>query len=134
VHDSSVDLAGTAGEATGSKKKAVDTLFETLNAATNQMKEMQQQANDRKKAAVATQDSDTTTKQWAEYSQFVDRFTDIVGVPAKLPLFRLLAIRIRKLERLLGISDNDSALLGVHGIPTEVVTTSSSGRDTESDL
>ena len=61
-------------------------------------------------------------QHWDEYIKVVDRFTDIIDIPAKLPMLRVLAICIRKLEKVVGIPRNQSELLGVNGIPLEVTT------------
>jgi hypothetical protein len=121
---STVDMTGNAGDAlhtTGGRKKAVDAIFETLTNATSQIKEMQQQSTQRRTTVENVTAEGESSKHWDEYIKVVDKFTDILGVPAKLPLLRVLAIRIRKLEKLLGIPADQSVLQGVDGIPLEVM-------------
>ena len=131
--DSSVDLTGNAGEAasnTGKKSIAVDAIIESINTATTTIKDMQNSANERKMTAAERESS----KHWDDYIKVVDKFTDIIDVPSKLPLLRVLAIRIRKLEKLVGIPQEHSVLQGVDGIPLEVITNADETETATSDI
>jgi hypothetical protein len=129
--DSSVDLTGNAGEAApGKKTKAVDVIIASINTATSTIKELQESAEERKKSRV----EDESKQHWDEYIKVVDKFTDIVDIVAKRPLLRVLAIRIRKLERLVGIPNDQSVLHGVEGIPSEVVTNAGDTETATSDI
>lgn len=130
--DSSVDLTGNAGEtaSNGKKSKAVDAIIESINTATTTIKEMQNSANERKTTSAERESS----KHWDDYIKVVDKLTDIIDIAAKLPLLRVIAIRIRKLEKLIGIPKEQSVLQGVDGIPLEVITNASETETATSDI
>jgi hypothetical protein len=127
--DSEVDLTGDAGVAeSGNKRKAavLDTLVETLSKATSEMTS----AIDKKKATrEAVQDSQT----WSEYFIISDKFLELNDQPNKLPLLRNMSIRVRMLEKKLGISSEQSVCNGIAGVPpiAEVVTLSTKDSTSE---
>lgn len=112
--DSEVDLTGHAGvsQKSGNKRKAIDTLVLGLSTAIAEMSKAFGNKQDRKDEA----------KLWNEYFAVSDKFLEMKEQPSMLPLLRNMSIRVRMLEKSLGITPEQSITLGVAGIPPEVVT------------
>jgi hypothetical protein len=109
--DSAVDLTGEAGVAatqqdSGNKRKAVaiDSLVLTLSTATAEMTKV----FDRKKA---TRDDAQDRGMWNEYFHVSEKFLELKDQPNKLPLLCNMSIRVRMLEKSLGIPSEQSVLL-----------------------
>jgi hypothetical protein len=115
--DSEVDLTGDAGISQetggGSKRKAaIDTLVQGLSTATAEMS----------KVFEKKQEKQDESKLWNEYFTVSEKFLELKENPSKLPLLCNMSIRVRMLEKSLGIGTDQSITVGVVGIPPEVVT------------
>jgi hypothetical protein len=129
--DSAVDLTGDAGvpqeTAAGGKRKAIvaiDSLMQTLSTATTEMSKVFGKK-------INKQDDTQDRGQWNEYFSISERFLELKDQPNKLPLLSNMSIRVRMLERTLGIPQEQSITNGVAGIHPilEVVVTDTSNRD-----
>jgi hypothetical protein len=115
--DSEVAPTGVAGvssqqEAVGAgKRKAIDTLVQGLSVATSEMT----------KAFEKKQDKRDESHLWNDYFAVSDKFLEMKDDSNKLPLLCNMSIRVRMLEKALGIPPEQSITVGVAGIP-EVVT------------
>ncbi|CAB9531415.1 hypothetical protein SEMRO_3517_G348800.1 [Seminavis robusta] len=130
--DSEVDLTGSAGDGSdakkGGKSKTVDTLVKTLTETSDSIRSMHEQTV---KTSDNRKNEEAETRHWAEYQSMSGRFLGMAGDPRMLPLMRNLAIRIKKLEALVGIAAEFSVTLG--HIPSEV-TTGADGETATSDV
>jgi hypothetical protein len=123
--DSSIDVTGEAGvstDSTNNKRKAaaIDTLVQATTAMTT--------------AFEKKQDKRDETNQWNDYFNISDKFLELKEQHNKLPLLCNMSIRIRMLEKQLGIPPEQSITVGVPGIPPEIVTVASMGEGASSDV
>jgi hypothetical protein len=114
--DSEVDPKGVAGvaqekEGGGNKRKAMDFLVQGLSTATSEMTRVFERKQDKR----------DESQLWSEYFAVSDKFLELKDQPNKLPLLCNMSIRVRMLEKSLGILPEQSITVGVAGIP-EVVT------------
>jgi hypothetical protein len=119
--DSEVDQRGSAGvsqEGGSNKRKAFDTLVQGLSTATSEMTKVFEKKQDKRDEA----------HLWNDYFAVSDRFLEMKDQPNKLPLLCNMSIRVRMLEKSLGIPPEQSITVGVAGIP-EVVTVSTRDKD-----
>jgi hypothetical protein len=70
---------------------------------------------------------------WDDYFAVSERFLEMKEQPNKLPLLRNMSIRVRMVEKALGIQPDQSITVGVPGIP-EVVTVSARGDNITSNV
>jgi hypothetical protein len=120
-------LTGSAGERSddhsnnnSNKRKAMDTLVQTLTSATSHIAQVLETKQIDSSRGVDKDDG----RVWDEYLKLAEKFLDMKDDPNKLPLLRNLAIRITKLERQCGIPPEQSITYGVVEIPAEVFTMS----------
>jgi hypothetical protein len=125
--DSAVDLTGDAGlapeTAAAGKRKAIvaiDSLMQTLSTATTEMSKVFGKKRN-------TEDNTQDRGQWNEYFSISERFLELKDQPNKLPLLSNMSIRVKMLERSLGIPSEQSITNGIH--PIEVVVTDTSNKD-----
>jgi hypothetical protein len=133
--DSEVPLRGVAGSTTtdsGNKKKTIDALVATIATATADMSKAIQ-ARSQQQQSEARNERGT----WDEYFDVSQRFLSMAKDNNNLPLLSVMAIRLRMLEKSLGISTDQSVTNGVDGIPpiAEVVTVAlTNNKDSTSDV
>jgi hypothetical protein len=124
--DSEVAPLGAAGvpqEGSSNKRKAMDSLVQGLSQATSDMT----------KVFAKKQSKRDESELWNDYFAVSERFLEMKEQPNKLPLLRNMSIRVRMLEKSLGIQPDQSITVGVPGIP-EVVTVSARGDNSTSDV
>jgi hypothetical protein len=136
--DSEVDLTGTAGESKGdAKNKAVlSTLVATLSSASSTIAKVLEKKQDERSRADKQHQVKDNKLLWEEYLNLADRFIEMKKDPDKLPLLRNFAKRIVELEKLCGITTEDSVTRGVAGIvpPTIVTVGTTSSTSITSDV
>jgi hypothetical protein len=132
--DSDIDLTGEAGvsqDGGNNKRKgiAIDSLVQTLSSATTEFAKV---FADKKQS---THDADRG--EWNEYFAVSEKFLEMKDQPNKLPLMCIMSIRLRMLEKTLGITSEQSVTNGIQGIPPigDIVTVDRATRDNcESDI
>ena len=131
--DSDVDLSGSADcpkDNSRSKSKALETLVQSIASATTEMtsffaekKQQQQQKQQHEGNLVTVEEEARKRTLWAEYLDLASKFLEMKEDPSKLPLLSNFAIRIRELETLCGIPQQQSVTNGITGIPAVVFAT-----------
>ena len=87
-------------------------------------KKQQQKLRQQQEEDLSTVEDESRKRTlWAEYLDLASKFLEMKEDPLKLPLLCNFAIRIRELERLCGIPQQQSVTCGVSGIPTVVFAT-----------
>jgi hypothetical protein len=129
--DSEVNPTGEAGvQDSSNKRKSFDALVQTISTATTDMSKAIQAKTQQKDEAR------NERAQWDEYFSLSERFLAMAQDvdDNRLPLLSVMAIRLRMLDKSVGIATEQSVTNGVHGIPpvAEVVTVSAtSNRDND---
>ncbi|CAB9518065.1 hypothetical protein SEMRO_903_G218290.1 [Seminavis robusta] len=100
----------------GSKAKNIAALVSSIKTTTSAIQTMHTRNDD--------------SSHWNEYTAMAERFLGMVGKTSMAPLLRNMAIRLRKLEAILGIPADRSVTCGV--VPGDVVT--NPGTDSTSDM
>ncbi|CAB9501115.1 unknown protein [Seminavis robusta] len=110
--DSEVALTGSAGAedsaATGNRKnKQLDTLCSAIVQATTNMSDTsaakREASEERAEMEAEKARLDTEERTWNQYTSISDRFLTLLEDPSKISLARNMAVRIRKLEKTLGL-------------------------------
>jgi hypothetical protein len=135
--DSDVEMEGSADNRGGGGNKSSKDLLAvvaTLATATTSISKVLESKHVQKAQDAVNEEDKEEGRHWEEYLNLADRFLEMKKQPEKVPLLRNFAIRIRKLEKLCGVSIEDSITKDVPGVPTEVATTVATEGTTTSDV